>query len=66
MPMLSDLPIHTAIIGGILVFFVLLFVIRYSGHLSELEARSLHEKSGEGGRSAFGRFVRIIRQGQNS
>ena len=29
MPWLSDLPIHTVIIGGILMFFVLLFVIRF-------------------------------------
>lgn len=29
MLVLSDLPIHTVIIGGILVFFVLLFVIRF-------------------------------------
>lgn len=29
MLMLSDLPTHTAIIGGILVFFVLLFIIRF-------------------------------------
>ncbi len=29
MLMLSDFPIYTVIIGGILVFFVLLFVIRF-------------------------------------
>jgi DNA-binding transcriptional ArsR family regulator len=48
------------------VFRSLIFhSLPYTGHLSELETRSLHEKCGGGGRNAFGWAVGIIQQGQN-